>query len=216
MNRSFRLLGSLIGALMLLQGCTMYPPITDISKQLSVSMVKDDVLVVSGYYGNADGLVQLNAEARLRAAEIGRSMGYEAFQIIHEAGAEFSNAIVGRTTMNQFSCDPTTSINCSTTSLYGQGVDTGYGYSSGGFGSYFGYYNWGRFVEDAPIHHSSWASSPLYAEDGYRYRLVVRLLRYDSGKMPSRTFNINEVLQASHRYKRSHLLDPYWNALERR
>lgn len=216
MSPSLRLIAPLLATLTILQGCATNQASPDMGKYLSVSMVKDDLLVISGHYGNAEGLVEMNAEARLRAAEIGRSMGYEAFQIVHEAGAEFSNAIVGGTTTDHYTCDPSTQMNCATTSLYGQGVDMGYGYSTGGYGSYFGYYNWGRFVEEAPVHHSSWVSSPLYAEDGYRYRLVVRLLRYDSGKMPSRTFNINQVLQASHRYKRSRLLDPYWNALERR
>jgi hypothetical protein len=175
-----------------LPACSNRTPITtaqDYGDYFTLSAVKGDLLVLTAKTNTVENTAILNTAARAKAAWFGKTMGFTSFQVVDETSAEFNTmnlTVFGSQLNNEPRSSPIDEAKAAVGSL----LPTKKEY-------------WYNYELDTPERHtSSWGGSALPAEEGHRYRLVVRFFRGNSSSRLANVYDIDELLQAHRFYTR--------------
>jgi hypothetical protein len=188
-------------ALALGSGCTTNRTTTtsvqDYGDYFTLSAVKGDVLILTAKANTAENTALLNTAARAKAAWFGKTMGFNSFQIVDESSAEF-NSINVSPFGARLNSESVTGVLNEVKSL-------------GGLLTSNDGEKWYDYQFDTPEQHTtSWGGAPLLAENGYRYRLVVRFFRGNEFTKLRGVYDIDEVLHAQRLYSRRGTYNPSW------
>lgn len=202
MNGNRWFVTSLLAGALSISGCSYQSSVAtrgqDYGDYFTLSAVKSDVLVLSAKVNSAENSAMLSTAARGKAALVGKSMGYTSFQVIDEAGAEF-NSINLSAYGSRLNSESATGLWSESKSIWNN-LWGGNNHS-----------NWYDYQLDTPDQHtSSWGGTPLLAENGYRYRLVIRFFRGNNSMNLANVYDIDELLQTQRLYQRRGTYNPLW------